>query len=243
MATPHISATPGQIAPAVLMPGDPRRAERIAEYLMPGAEVVSDVRGNRVHTGEVDGKPLSVMASGMGMPSLGIYASELFDVYDVQRIIRVGTAGGLSAEVSVGDVVIALGAHTDSAMNDRLIPGIRFSAVASYELVAAAVTAGRSLPPLEDGRGGAVHIAPVVSRDHFYGNPADEIEALAAHGTLAVEMEAAVLYGIAASRRRQALAVCTVSDHLLDGGADLSPEQREKDFERALTLALAAARC
>ncbi|ROR71875.1 DeoD-type purine-nucleoside phosphorylase [Bogoriella caseilytica] len=241
MATPHISAAAGQIAPAVLMPGDPRRADRIAALLMPEASVVSEVRGNRVHTGTVNGQPLSVMASGMGMPSLAIYATELFDVYDVQRIIRVGTAGGLSPDVAVGDVLIALGAHTDSAMIDRLIPGIHFSAVASYELIAAAVTASHDLPPLPDGRGGSVHVAPVVSRDGFYGNPPAEIEALAAHGTLGVEMEAAALYGIAASRRRQALAVCTVSDHLLDGSADLSPEQREKDFERALTLALAAA--
>lgn len=233
MATPHIAAEKGDIAPAVLMPGDPRRAERIAQLLMPDARKVSDVRGIGAFTGTVDGKPLSVMASGMGMPSLGIYANELFRFYDVQRIIRVGTGGGLSRKVSVGDVVIALGAHTDSAMNTTRIPGIHFSAVASYQLVAAAVAAA--------GDAGDVHVAPVVSRDHFYGNPAEQIEALAAYGTLAVEMEAAGLYGVAAEHDREALAVLTISDHLLDGSRDMSAEERESNFQRALSLAVAAA--
>ncbi|MFC7405919.1 DeoD-type purine-nucleoside phosphorylase [Georgenia alba] len=236
MPTPHIAAQPGEIAPAVLLPGDPRRAERIATQLMPDARLVSEVRGNGVWTGEVDGKPLTVMASGMGMPSLGIYANELFSHYDVRRIVRVGTAGGLSPAVSVGDVVVALGAHTDSAMNDRRIPGIRFSAVASYPLVAAAVAAAEGLGPEVP-----VHVAPVVSRDHFYGNPADQIRLLADYGTLAVEMEAAALYAIAAEHGRQALAVCTISDHLLDSTGDFSAAEREQNFQRALTLGLAAA--
>ena len=235
MATPHIAAERGDIAPAVLMPGDPRRAERIAAQLMPDARKVSDVRGIGAYTGTVDGRPLSVMASGMGMPSLGIYANELFQFYDVRRIIRVGTAGGLSHKVKVGDVVVALGAHTDSAMNTTRIPGIHFSAVASYPLVAAAVAAA----------GGAddVHVASVVSRDHFYGNPTAQIEALADYGTLAVEMEAAGLYGIAAEHDREALAVLTISDHLLDGSRDMSAEEREQNFGRALRLAVAAAHC
>lgn len=233
MATPHIAAEKGDFAPAVLMPGDPRRAERIANLLMPDARKVSDVRGIGAYTGTVDGKPLSVMASGMGMPSLGIYANELYSQFDVQRIIRVGTGGGLAASVAVGDVVIALGAHTDSAMNEVRIPGIHFSAVASYNLVAAAVAAA----------GGAddVHVAPVVSRDHFYGNSPEQIRALAAYGTLAVEMEAAGLYGVAAQHGREALTVLTISDHLLDGSRDMSAEEREENFERALRLAVAAA--
>lgn len=232
MPTPHIAAEVGEIAPAVLLPGDPRRAERIAAQLMPDARQVSDVRGNGVYTGQIDGRPLTVMASGMGMPSLGIYANELFATYGVERIVRVGTAGGMSPQVKVGDVVVALGAHTDSAMNDRRIAGIRFSAVASYPLVAAAVAAAGDDP---------VHVAPVVSRDHFYGNPPEQIQALADHGTLAVEMEAAALYGIAAQYGRQALAVCTISDHLLDSSQDFSAAQREENFQRALQLALAAA--
>lgn len=235
MPTPHITAEKGDLAPAVLMPGDPRRAERIAAQLMPDARKVSDVRGIGAYTGTVNGRPLSVMASGMGMPSLGIYANELYREYDVQRIIRVGTAGGLSPKVKVGDVVIALGAHTDSAMNTTRIPGIHFSAVASYPLVAAAVAAA----------GGAddVHVAPVVSRDHFYGNPAEQIRALADYGTLGVEMEAAGLYGVAAEHGREALAVLTISDHLLDGSRDMTAEERENNFQRALTLAVAAAHC
>lgn len=237
MPTPHIAARPGQIAPAVLLPGDPRRAERIAARLMPGATKVSDVRGNGVYTGEVEGTPLTVMASGMGMPSTGIYATELFEHYDVQRIVRVGTAGGLSPDVAVGDVVIGLGAHTDSAFNDERIPGIRFAAMASYPLVAAAVAAAEELRA-----DAAVHVAPIVSRDHFYGNPPEQVRLLAEHGTLAVEMEAAALYAIAAQHGRQALAVCTVSDHLLDHSRDFSAEEREENFARALTIGLAAVR-
>lgn len=233
MATPHIAAEPGDFAPAVLMPGDPRRAERIAALLMPDARKVSDVRGIGAYTGTVNGRPLSVMASGMGMPSLAIYANELFGQFDVQRIIRVGTGGGLAPHVKVGDVIVALGAHTDSAMNATRIPGIHFSAVASYNLVAAAVAAA----------GGAddVHVATVVSRDSFYGNPPEQIQKLAEYGTLAVEMEAAGLYGVAAQYGREALTVLTVSDHLLDGSRDMSAEEREKNFERALSLAVAAA--
>lgn len=233
MPTPHIAAEKGEIAPAVLMPGDPRRARRIAELLMPDARLVSEVRGIGAYTGTVDGRPLSVMASGMGMPSLGIYANELFRFYDVRRIIRVGTAGGLSPRVRLGDVVVALGAHTDSAMNTTRIPGIHFSAVASYNLVAAAVAAA--------GDDQNVHVAPVVSRDHFYGNPAEQIQALADYGTLCVEMEAAGLYGVAAEHGREALAVLTISDHLLDESQNMSPEERETLFERALGLAVAAA--
>jgi purine-nucleoside phosphorylase len=235
MATPHIAAEKGDFAPAVLMPGDPRRAERIANLLMPDARKVSDVRGIGAYTGTVDGKPLSVMASGMGMPSIGIYANELFAEYDVRRIIRVGTAGGLAPKVKVGDVVIALGAHTDSAMNTSRIPGIHFSAVASYPLVAAAVAAA--------GDATTIHVAPVVSRDHFYGNPAEQIQALADYGTLAVEMEAAALYAVAAQHDREALAVLTISDHLLDHSQDMTAQEREENFERALTLAVAAAHC
>ncbi|MGC5617434.1 DeoD-type purine-nucleoside phosphorylase [Georgenia sp. Z1491] len=236
MATPHIAAEPGDIAPAVLLPGDPRRAARIAELLMPDARVVSDVRANKVFTGEVDGKPLSVMASGMGMASTVLYANELFEHFGVQRIVRVGTAGGLARHVRVGDVVVALGAHTDSAINVPRLPGLHFSAIASYGLVAAAVAAAK-----EHAGDTPVHVAPIVSRDHFYGNAADLNEALASYGTLAVEMEAAGLYGVAAEYGREALAVLTISDHLLDHSGDMSPEDRETRFTLALTLALAAA--
>lgn len=239
MSTPHISALPGQIAPAVLMPGDPKRAQRMAETLMPDATIVSEVRGNNCYTGEVNGKPLSIMASGMGIPTLTIYATELFRDYDVRRIIRVGTAGAMVPTVRVGDVVIATGAHTDSSAVAARIPGINFSSVASFPLVAAAVAAAKHRPADEPAY--ALHTGVVVSRDRFYGNPAEQITQLAEYGTLAVEMEAAGLYATAAEFGREALAVLTISDHLFDRSRDMSPTERETSFGVALRLALAAA--
>ncbi|QDB79721.1 purine-nucleoside phosphorylase [Georgenia sp. 311] len=235
MPTPHIAAAPGDFAPAVLMPGDPRRAQRIAEMLMPDARLVNDVRGMLGFTGTVDGRPLSVMGSGMGQPSATIYATELFREYDVQRIIRVGTAGGISPKVRVGDVLVGLGAHTDSAMNQHRIPGINYSAVASFELAEAAVRAARE-KGIEN-----YHVGTIVSRDHFYLKVPGQTEALGAYGVLGVEMEAAALYGVAAELGRQALTVLTVSDHLLDSSQDMSAEERETTFQGALSLAVAAA--
>ncbi|WP_324653471.1 purine-nucleoside phosphorylase [Georgenia sp. H159] len=235
MPTPHIAAAPGDFAPAVLMPGDPRRAQRIAEQLMPDARLVNDVRGMLGFTGTVDGRPLSVMGSGMGQPSATIYATELFREYDVQRIIRVGTAGGISAKVRVGDVLVGLGAHTDSAMNQHRIPGVNFSAVASFELAEAAVRAAR------DQGVERYHVGTIISRDHFYLTVPGQTEALGKYGVLGVEMEAAALYGVAAEFGRQALTVLTVSDHLLDGSQDMSAEDRETTFQGALSLAVAAA--
>lgn len=238
MATPHIAAEKGDFAPAVLFPGDPRRAKRIAELLMPDARLVTDVRGMLGFTGQVDGKPLSVMGSGMGQPSATIYAHELFSEFDVQRIIRVGTAGGIAPKVSVGDVVIGLGAHTDSAMNQHRIPGVNFSAVASFELAAAAV---RAAERSEEAGEGAIHVGTIISRDHFYLEVPGQTETLGRYGVLAVEMEAAALYGVAAEHGREALAVLTVSDHLLDHSRDMTAEERETRFQRALRLAVAAA--
>lgn len=234
MATPHINAPDGSIAPAVLMPGDPRRAERIADLLMPDAEKVSDVRGIGAYTGVYNGKPLSVMASGMGQPSLAIYATELFTYYGVKRIIRVGTCGGMASKVKVGDVVIAIGSHTDSTVTD-IVPGVSLSHTASWDLLKAAVDAA------DDDM--TVHVGPVVSRDKFYGNDPAQVQALADLGTLGVEMESAALYMLAAKHGAEALTVLTVSDHLLDGSEDMSPEDRESRFQGALKLAAAAAHC
>lgn len=234
MATPHINAPDGAIAPAVLMPGDPRRAERIANLLMPDAEKVSDVRGIGAYTGEYNGKPLSVMASGMGQPSLAIYATELFTYYGVKRIIRVGTCGGMASKVKIGDVVVAIGSHTDSTVTD-VVPGVSLSHTASWELLSAAVNAAA-----DDE---TVHVGPVVSRDKFYGNDPAQVQALADMGTLGVEMESAALYMLAALHGAEALTVLTVSDHLLDDSQDMSPEDREFRFQGALKLAVAAAHC
>ena len=238
MATPHIAAEPEDFAPAVLMPGDPRRAQRIAKTLMDDARLVTDVRGMLGFTGTVDGRPLSVMGSGMGQPSFTIYATELFSQFGVERIIRVGTAGGISPKVKVGDVIVATGAHTDSSMNQLRIPGVNFSAGADFQLARAAhdaSQAGRA------GTGGTVHLGTVISRDHFYFTPKGQTEALATHGVLGVEMEAAALYGVAAEYGKQALAVLTISDHLLDHSGDMSATERETRFAGSLRLAVAAA--
>ena len=233
MATPLITAEPGDFAPAVLMPGDPKRAERMAAALMPDARKVTDVRGIGGYTGTYNGKPLSVMASGMGQPSLAIYATELYSFYGVERIIRVGTAGALADDSRPGDVVIAMSAHTDSVLLEQVCPGIHFSAAASWNLLKAAVDAA--------GDDSHVRVGSVVSRDRFYGNPIEQVKRLAALGTLGVEMEAAGLYTIAAELGKEALAVLTLSDHLFDSSLDMTAEERETNFQRALHIAAEAA--
>lgn len=237
MATPHINAEVGDFAPAVLMPGDPKRARRIAELLMDDARLVSDVRGIEAFTGTVNGKPLSVMASGMGMPSAVIYATELYSVFGVERIIRVGTAGGIPEHVRVGDVVVAVGAHAQSSMNQHRLPGVQFSAVASHNLAAAAVAAGADLDA-------TIHVGTVYCADHFYLPwPDGQLQAMAKYNVLAVEMESAGLYGAAAEFGREALTVLTISDHLQDHTGDMSAQERETRFQDALGLAVAAAHC
>ena len=238
MATAHIAAQPGDFAPAVLMPGDPRRAQRIAEAILDSPRLVTDVRGMLGFTGTVDGRPLSVMGSGMGQPSCTIYATELFGQFGVERIIRVGTAGGIAEQVEVGDVVIATGAHTDSSMNQLRVPGVHFSAVADFRLADAA---WRAAQDPASGIRGRVHAGTIISRAHFYLTPEGQTERLARYGTLCVEMEAAALYGVAAEFGTQALAVLTVSDHLLDHSKDMSSQDRETRFQDSLTLAVAAA--
>lgn len=238
MATPHISAEPGDFAPAVLMPGDPKRAQRIAELLMPDARLVSDVRGILAFTGTVDGRPLSVMASGMGMPSATIYATELFSSYGVERIIRVGTCGGIAAKVQVGDAIVGLGAHTDSNMNQQRLPGLNYSAVASFNLARAAVAAAEA-----GATDQPVHVGMIMSNDHFYlANPDPNwLSKLSQYGVLGVEMEAAGIYSAADEHGREALTVLTVSDHLLDPSKNMSAAERETKFQGALRLAVAAA--
>lgn len=259
MATPHIGAEPGDFAPDVLMPGDPRRAQRIAETVLTDARQVTEVRGILGYTGTFDGRPVSVLASGMGIPSISIYATELFRFYDVQRIIRIGTAGGMATHLDVGDVVIASAAHTDSAVSAHRIPGMHYSHAPSFSLMAAAAAAGGVGPgqpkparPKEakDGkegaarrrrrtRGGQVYVGPVLSSDVFYANRPATMDALVAHGTLAVEMEAAGLYAVADQERREALAICTISD-LLFKDVSLSAAEREVLFDRSVALGLAA---
>ncbi|MFV0429736.1 MAG: purine-nucleoside phosphorylase [Arachnia sp.] len=231
MPTLHINADIDQIAPAVLMPGDPKRAERIATELMADARLVTDIRGMLGFTGSVDGRRLTVMGSGMGMPSATLYATELFEHFGVTRIIRVGTCGGIAEKVGVGDAIIATGAHTDSGINQTRLPGINFAAVASFELAAAAMAVA----------GSHTHTGTVLSSDHFYLPRLASVDQLASYGVLAVEMEAAGLFATAAQFGRQALAVLTVSDHLRSGHADMSAADREAKFAASVRLALAAA--
>ena len=253
MATPHISAEPGDFAPDVLMPGDPRRAQRIAETVLEDARLVSDVRGILGYTGSFDGHPVSVLASGMGIPSISIYATELFRFYGVERIIRIGTAGGMAPHLEVGDVVIANAAHTDSSIVGNKIPQIHFSAAATFSLTAAAAEAagvGRrtSTRPTDDApttgrrrrrKNGSVYVGPVISSDIFYSDRPVTNELLVKHGTLAVEMEAAGLYAVAAQEGKEALAICTISD-LLFREESLSSAEREQLFDKAVALGLAA---
>lgn len=255
MATPHISAEPGDFAPDVLMPGDPRRAQRIAETVLEGPRLVSDVRGILGYTGSFDGRPVSVLASGMGIPSISIYATELFRFFGVQRIIRIGTAGGMAPHLQVGDVVIANAAHTDSSIVGNAIPQIHYSAAATFSLTAAAAEAAGLTGPARSksaarvdaptaGRrrrrkNGSVYVGPVISSDIFYSDRPLTNELLVKHGTLAVEMEAAGLYTVAAQEGRQALAICTISD-LLFREESLSAAEREQLFDRSVALGLAA---
>lgn len=233
MATPHIACEPGDIAPLVIMPGDPRRAERIAKTRMADVRLVSDVRGIAAWTGTVDGVPMTAMASGMGVPSLSIYATELYSQYGVRRICRVGTCGGISSDVAVRDVIVAAAAHTNSAVATIDVPGVSLSLAASYDMLRGAVEFARA----EDR---TVHVGAVYTSDFFYSARTDIIPALDRLGTLGVEMEAAGLYACAMANRAEALAVLTVSDHLKDGSADLTADERETLFEGALEVAIAA---
>jgi purine-nucleoside phosphorylase len=236
MATPHISAEPGDFAPDVLMPGDPRRARHIAETVLDDARQVTQVRGILGFTGTVGGRPVSVLASGMGIPSISIYATELFRFYGVKRIIRIGTAGGMATHLDLGDVVIASAAHTDSAVSANRIPGIHYSHAPSFALAAAAAQAAGLRPgAAPDG----VHVGAVLSSDVFYADRPETTALLVKHGTLAVEMEAAGLYAVANAEGGEALAICTISD-LLFREASLPAEERELLFDRAVALAVAA---
>jgi purine-nucleoside phosphorylase len=214
------------------MPGDPRRAGRIADELFDDARLVTEVRGILGFTGTYEGHPISVLASGMGGPSIAIYATELARFYGVRRIVRVGTAGGLQADLPLGSVVAASAAHTDSAMTSRWVPGVSLSAAPSFTLLAAAVAAAR-----RDAV--ALRVGPVFSGDTFYAQDDGMFGKLGALGTLAVEMEAATLYAVGAREGIETLALVTLTDDLIRD-AHLSPDERETGFGVAARLAIAA---
>lgn len=231
MSTPHINAPAGAFAQTVLMPGDPLRAKHIADTFLTDVECISTVRNMYGFTGLYQGKKVSVMGSGMGVPSMSIYATELVKFYDVKNIIRIGSCGALPLDVKVRDVVIAMGASTDSAVNRNRLQGMDFAALASFNLLEKAVAGARakSIP---------VHVGNVFTSDLFYNPNPTLFDTLEKYGILGVEMEAAGLYGVAAEYGINALSIMTVSDHIRTGEA-LSAELRQTSFNDMVEIALA----
>lgn len=232
MPTPHNSAPDGAFAEAVLLPGDPLRAKHIAETLIDDAVEVTHVRNMLGFTGSYRGMPVSVMGTGMGVPSASIYITELIRSYSVKRLIRVGSCGGISEDVGLRDVVLAIGACTDSGVNRARFGGWDFAATADFGLLAAAsAVASQS--------GQRVKIGNVHTSDSFYNPVADALAVWQRMNVLAVEMEAAGLYGIAAEEGVRALAAMTVSDHLITQ-TETTSEERESTFDEMVVLALDA---
>jgi purine-nucleoside phosphorylase len=227
----HIAAQPGEIAETILLPGDPLRAKWIAEEFLDEPKLYNSVRNMFGYTGYHNGHLVSVQGTGMGAPSIGIYAHELFDEYGVQKAIRVGTSGGL-APTKLRDVVIAMTASTDSNINRRDTNGLDFAPSASYELLEKAVAKAREL-------GIDHHVGGIASGDLFYDNT-DSLEQWKRLGILALEMETNQLYTLAAKFRRQALSIVTVSD-MMDGSGHTSSQERETGFRTMVEIALAAA--
>lgn len=234
LPTPHIAATEkDSFAKTVLMPGDPLRAKYIAEKFLADAQLVNNTRGVQGYTGYYNGKRVSVMASGMGMPSIGIYSYELFNFYDVDTIIRVGSAGAISPELHLRDVVIGLGACTNSNYASQYnLPGT-FAPVADFETVTKAVEAAKKL-------GVTPFVGNILSSDTFYDD-ANSLAVWQKMGVLAIEMEAAALYMNAARSGKKALCICTISDCPLTGGEECTALERERTFDRMIEIALEAA--
>ena len=234
MPTPHNTANRGDFAKTVLLPGDPLRSQFIAENFLTDARLVNNVRGIQGYTGTYRGVPVSVMASGMGIPSIGIYSYELYHTYDVDNIIRVGSAGGMQEDVHLRDIVFGMGACTDSAFASQFGLNGSFAPIASWELLSVAVE-------IAQARGFRYHIGNLFSTDLFYAERGAEVTASwKKMGVLAAEMEAAGLYMTAARAGKRALALCTISDHLLTG-EETRPEERQTTFTQMIEVALETA--
>ena len=234
--TPHISAKPGDFGKTVLMPGDPLRSKFIAENFLENPVLVNNVRGVQGYTGYYKGVKVSVMASGMGMPAIGIYSHELYNAYGVENIIRVGSAGAIQEHIRLYDLVIGQGACTDSNFAAQFhLPGT-FAPIASFELLSAAVDAAKA-------NGAVYHVGNINSSDVFYGDHEgvpeglDSVYALKKMGVLALEMEAAALYMNAARYGKRALCICTVSDHILTG-EETTSQERQTAFTTMMKVAL-----
>lgn len=233
MATAHINAKPEDFAPTVLMPGDPLRARLVAEKYLENAVLVNDVRGVQGYTGTYKGKRVSVMASGMGMPSIGIYSYELFKFFGVNNIIRIGSAGALKEDIHVRDIVIGMGCSTDSNFAASYnLPGV-LAPICSYELMSKCVECAKEM-------GATYHVGNLLSSDVFYSDNESANERWARMGVMAVEMEGAALYMNAARLNKNALVICTVSNHIITG-EETSAEERQSSFGEMITLALETA--
>jgi purine-nucleoside phosphorylase len=232
--TPHIEAAAGAFADTVLLPGDPLRARFIAEHYLEDAQQVTAVRGMLGFTGHHRGKRISVMGTGMGIPSCCIYATELIRAYDVTRLLRVGTCGAVAPHLALGDLVLALGASTDSATNRARFGGHDYAATASWPLVDAIARTARE-------RGDELHVGNVFSSDLFYGTRPELLPMLQQMRIMAVEMEAAGMYAVAAAHGVEAAALLTVSDHLVLG-TRMDADGRERGLDRMVCLALDATR-
>ena len=230
----HIGAEPGQIAPYVLLPGDPLRAKWIAETFLEDATCYSEVRGMLGFTGTYRGRRVSVQGSGMGLPSLSIYVNELFAEYDVRTVVRVGSCGALTADLALRDLVLASGACTDSSMNRIRFEGLDYAPVADFDLLRAAYDASIARDLDETTKVGLI-----FSSDSFYSPRPELTQRMADYGALAVEMEASALYTLAAQYQRRALAVCTVSDHIVTD-EHTSAQERQETFGDMVGVALDA---
>ena len=229
----HIGAAPGEIAPTVLMPGDPFRARWAAQTFLDGAVLVNEVRGMLGYTGEWRGNRVTIQGSGMGMPSLSIYANELIRDYGARTLIRIGSAGAMQERIAIRDIVLAMTATTLSTPSLGIFRETNYAPCADWELLLAAHSAALA-------KGATVHCGGIYSSDVFYDERPDLTEQMTRHGVLAVEMEAAELYTLAARHGCRALAVLTISDHLLTREA-LASSEREQSFGEMVEIALAAA--
>ncbi len=233
MPTPHMLAEKGDFADAVLMPGDPLRAEHIAMKFLTDPRRVTEVRNMYGYTGHYRGQRVSVMAHGMGIPSCSIYATELIREYGVKKLIRVGSCGALGADLKLGDVILAIGASTDSKVNRTRFMDHDFAAVADFGMLESAVAAARA-------SGVPLRVGNVFSSDLFYSAQPQMFDVMEAMGVLAVEMEIAGLYGLAAEFSARALGILTVSDHIRRK-EHMSPEQRTSSFDAMIHIALETA--
>ncbi len=230
----HIGASEGEIARTVLMPGDPLRAQFVAENWLTEVHQYNDVRGMLGFTGTWKGERISVQGSGMGMPSLAIYANELIRFYGARRLIRIGSCGAIQPEIDLHDLIIAMSASSNSAMNRERFRGMDYAATAGWHLFR------RALAVVEE-EGLPFHAGNILSSDTFYDDDPDAWKVWAAHGVLAIEMEANQLYTLAARHGAEALALLTVSDSLVTR-AELSPEDRQTSFHQMVEVALETAR-